>query len=81
MKNCWLVKKNDVSIEQLNIDPNIAEHGKWYVSKTVGVKFKYLHRDGVWRDATVNENDEYTGYFDTKEEAEETYANEELLAG
>ncbi len=79
MKNCWLVNKNKVVIEQLNIDPNIPQHGKWYISKPISSnKSKYLHKDGIWRDSTVNEKDEYTGYFDSKEEAEEAYFNEEL---
>lgn len=31
----------------------------------------YLHKDGEWRGVTMH-NNEWTGYYDTKEEAEET---------
>lgn len=44
-------------------------HGKWYVAASDD-GMKYLHSDGVIRRGTVRPDGEYSGYFDTKEEAE-----------
>jgi hypothetical protein len=46
---------------------------KWFVfnHSDSDEESNYLHRDKIWRNTTVNENGEPTGYFDTKEGAEE----------
>lgn len=28
----------------------------------------YFHKDGLWRDCTINEHSEFTAFFNTKEE-------------
>jgi hypothetical protein len=46
---------------------------KWFVfnHSDSDEESNYLHNDGIWRNTTVNESGEPTGYYDTKEEAEE----------
>lgn len=45
----------------------------WYVCKQKNPnEALYLHNDGKWRKST-DCGGKYTGYFPTKEEAEETY--------
>lgn len=45
---------------------------QFYVAaEDVERKTYYLHKDGKWRGRTFNENDEPTGYFASREEAEQ----------
>lgn len=84
MKNYWLERK-DSTIEIKQVIPSIgtAFSGKWYIAKSKTMPdsmddwlwsedygTNYLHSDGKWRRCTVNEDGEYTGYFDTIEDAE-----------
>lgn len=59
-------------IDQFCLDGSDND-GNWYVARTTNhhshLVTEYLHKDGVWRGSTHNEDDEYTGYFDTEEEA------------
>lgn len=46
----------------------VSMDGKWYISFENG---RYLHTDGRVHEGTQNEsNNGYSGYFDTKEDAE-----------
>jgi len=45
----------------------------WYVSNPQTKE--YLHPDGVWRDSTMNSKGEYTGYYSSKEEANNILKN------
>jgi hypothetical protein len=82
MKNYWL-DKNTITINEVALGNTFA--GKWYITKckkpslsSYGADWMlwpeevtyYLHSDGKWRQSTVNEDREYTGYFDSKEDAE-----------
>lgn len=83
MKNYWLERRG-WTIEVKQVIPSIgtAFAGKWYVAKckespknmddwcwSEDYGTSYLHKDGQWRRCTVNEDGEYTGYFDTEEDA------------
>jgi len=71
MKNFWLLRRPRI-YQQTN--PYTDEYGKWFVlkySNAVGTDL-YLHKDGVYRVTTFNSQaGEYTGYFDTEDEAKE----------
>lgn len=82
MKNYWLERRNLlIEIKQVSSGNNFQ--GKWYVTKSKKIKFDldnldwigdydstdYLHKDGKWRKCTINEKGEYTGYFDSEEDA------------
>lgn len=75
MKNFWLLRRPRI-YQQVN--PYAEYYGKWYVIKhsdSLGADL-YLHRDGIWRVTTFNINcGDYTGYFDTKEDAEDALLN------
>ncbi len=85
MKNYWL-DRNQININEVSVGNTFA--GKWYVTKcktpTIygadwtlweeGTTY-YLHKDGKWRQSTVNEDKEYTGYFDSREDAEKVLYN------
>lgn len=47
----------------------LAGKRKWYISDNI-FPFKYLHSDGKWRGATLHDG-RYTGYFDTRKQAEQ----------
>jgi len=80
MKNYWL-NRNKININEVSAGNTFQ--GKWYITKckTPAIYGSYwtlwdndatyyLHKDGKWRQSTVNEDKEYTGYFDSKEDAE-----------
>ncbi len=53
--------------------------GKWFVVCTdltsPSRHYRYLHTDGVWRNTAKNHvTQEYTGYFNSKQEAEDMLA-------
>lgn len=61
--------------------PAAAMTGKFYIIGQLlhagyhdGIQWQYLHQDGIWRRGTLNEKGEYTGYFESKEEALEVMA-------
>lgn len=62
MKNYWLNKWTDVEIKQCYFFTSELD-GKWLAKR-------YLKADGVWREHTCY-NDEWTGYYDTKEQCEQ----------
>lgn len=90
MKNHWLNNKKytDPVIKQYNYFINNC---RWYISKQLNYRWYiskqlksnsdnilYLHKDGCWCSTTTNnknEFNEFTGYYDTKEEAEAVLAN------
>jgi hypothetical protein len=74
MKNYWLNRKP--KILKLNNPGHLISHGKYYISGREG----YLHKDGIWRGSAINwDTYQWSGYYDTFEEAE-SVLNEELLA-
>jgi hypothetical protein len=84
MKNYWL-NRNRININEVSVGNTFQ--GKWYVTKCKTTIYGadwtlreegttyYLHKDGKWRQSTVNEDKEYTGYFDSKEDAEKVLYN------
>lgn len=64
---------NGWTIEQHWSSVNAEIDGKWFVAKRLiphdDWSDLYLHRDGIARKSTCC-NGEWTGYFDTREEAE-----------
>jgi hypothetical protein len=65
MRNYWLPV---IKVEE----HEYQHHIWWYISKSRdNQKVLYLHKDGIWRGTTLNEKNEYTGYFPSKQAAEE----------
>ncbi len=72
MINKWLETKDAIEIKQHN-------DGKWYVCKHIKEEKKetmlkpcrelYLNKNGNWY-STTSPDGKWSGYFDTKEEAE-----------
>ncbi len=62
----------NIRIRRTN-DTNYSFTGKWYIAASGALD--YLHTDGVWRRGCLDiNNKEHTGYFNSKEEAEQTLA-------
>jgi hypothetical protein len=77
MKNFWLDRRPKI-VQMLDIyNPDVYQ--KWYICKPnpdanpyIGFSSQslFLHKDGIWRTTTwVSETSQYSGYFDTWEEA------------
>ena len=52
---------------------------EWYIARyTPEPKFpgdcQYLHSDGEWRYSTTNEYNQFTGYFETEQDAKDCLA-------
>ena len=51
----------------------IPKHTKDYHGQTFPYdRTQYLHKDYRWRNSTKNEQNEYTGYYDTLQEAQQS---------
>lgn len=87
MKNYWLENRYLTQIwQQLEVDQCHEVYGKFYVIRYIRKTYEawvinpllaqpdclYLHTDGVWVVNSTSSEDGWTGYFDTKEEAERT---------
>jgi hypothetical protein len=75
MKNYWLQRRPSI-LQQLNLYADY--YGKRYIFKRSDDLDSdlYLHKNSVWRVTTFNINTgNYTGYFDTEKDAQETLNN------
>ncbi len=71
------MKNREATIEQFEYTGKAFAdvNGKFYVlCRPIGQSTQYLHSDGKWRPSTINEDDGYTGYFDSREAAEKALA-------
>jgi len=78
IKNYWLDRRPNI-FQMLDMyNPDVYQ--KWYICKPnldaipylFNSQFYFLHKDGVWRTTTYNgETSQYSGYYDTWEEAYE----------
>ncbi len=60
---------DDFAIEELVVNERVMDGMILYYIPIDSIS-KYLHKDGEVRDGTLNEENEYTGYFIIKREAE-----------
>ena len=94
MKNYWLNKRDWIATVNMVENKDNTFYGKWYVSgyfekdlncvvtgdtffNNYNYPYFHLHKDGTW-DKSTRKNNEWSGYYDTKEEAESVLRNSEV---